>query len=115
MGISYKRLIAPLGLKAIRRSKNVKKVKFVISEVSLKDISRIIEEFKNVPYEGCARKRSKHMLTDSYFYLTRQLANFMVSNLRGLVRTQNMSTQNMSNSRGLVRTKNLSTQKMSNS
>ena len=68
-----------------------------------------------MPYEGCARKRSKHMLTDSYFYLTRQLANFMVSNLRGLVRTQNMSTQNMSNSRGLVRTKNLSTQKMSNS
>ena len=42
------------------------------------------------------------MPTDSYFYIVRQLAKFI------------MSTQNMSNSRVLVRTQNMSAQNMSN-
>ena len=42
------------------------------------------------------------MPNDDYFYLSRQLEKFMmstqsISNLRGLVRTQNISTQKMSN------------------
>ena len=61
--ISGKGLITSMGLKAIRRSKNDKKEKFSITEVSIKDISKIIENFKDVPYEGDARKRSKHMPT----------------------------------------------------
>ena len=50
-----------------------------------------------MPYEGYASNRFKQMPTDSYFYLERQLAKFMMSNLHGLVRRQNTSTQNMSN------------------
>ena len=78
-------MITSLGLKAIRRSKNVKNEKFAITEVSLKDIYRTIKEFKDMPYKGYVRKRSKHMPTDSYFYLEIQLANFMMRNSRGPV------------------------------
>ena len=53
------------------------------------------------------RKRSKHIPTESYLFIAIHLANFMMRNLRGPVRTQNMSTQNMSNYK-------ISTKKMSN-
>ena len=51
------------------------------------------------------RKRSKQMHTDSYLYVEVQLGNFMMStkklsNLRGLVRTQMIITQNMINPQG---------------
>ena len=42
-----------------------------MTEVSIKDISKIIEEFKYVPYESYVKKRYKHMPTESYFYPTR--------------------------------------------
>ena len=104
MGVSGKGLITSLGPKAIRRSKTVKKAKFAITEVILKYVSNIFKEFKDVPYEGYVRKRSKQMPTDSYLYLTKHLTNFLMNtkkiiNSRGLVRAQNMSMQNMSNSR----------------
>ena len=73
MGISGKGLINSLGLKTIIRSKNIKRARFYISEVILKDISKIIKEFKDVPYEGYVSKWSKHMPTDSYFYLEIQI------------------------------------------
>ena len=71
-------------------------------EVNLKDISKIIKEFMDVPYEGYVSKRYKHMPTESYLYLSIQIAKFIMSmqkmsNLHGLVRTQNMSTQKMNN------------------
>ena len=72
---------------------------FAITEVSLKDLYTIIKEFKDLPYEGYARNRSTHIPTDSYFYLERNIEKFMMRNSRGLLRTQNMSTQKMSNSR----------------
>ena len=74
-------MLTSLELQTIRRSKNIKNARFVITEVSLKDLSKIIKEvsiedlsniikkFNNVPYEGFVIKRSKHMPTDSYFYL----------------------------------------------
>ena len=58
-------------------------------------------------YEGYARKRCNHMPTDSYFYPARQLKKFTIINLRGPVRTQKTSMQNMSNSK-------MSTQKIPN-
>ena len=72
---------------------------FAITEVSLKDLYTIIKEFKDVPYEGYARNRSTHIRTDSYFYLERNIEKFMMRNSRGLLRTQNMSTQKMRNSK----------------
>ena len=61
-----------------------------------------------MPYKGYVRKISKYMPNDSYFYLVIQLANFMIISSRDLVRTHNISTQNMSNLCGLVRTQNIS-------
>ena len=48
-------------------------------------------------YKGYASKRSKNMPTASYFYLEKQVEKFI------------MSRQNMSNLRGLIRTQNIST------
>ena len=103
-----KGLITSLVLKDIRRSKNVKKEKFAIYEVSIKDFSKIIKECKDFFNESYVRKRFKHVLTDSYFYLEINIAKFITStqkmcNSHGLVRAQKMS-----NSRRSVRTKNMS-------
>ena len=94
---SGKGLIASLGLKTIRRPKNIKKARFDINEVIVKDISKIIKEFKDTTNEGYMRKRSKHMPTESYFYLARYLAKCMTSNLCGPEIAQKMSTQKMGN------------------
>ena len=56
-----------------------------------------------MPYEGYVRKKYKHVPSEGYFYLTRQLKKFMMraqnmSNLHRLVRAQNMSMQKISNS-----------------
>ena len=56
-----KGLIASLGIDTIRRPKKIKKARFSITEFSLKDISKIIKEFKDLPYEGYVGKRYKQM------------------------------------------------------
>ena len=50
-----------------------------------------------MPYQGCVRKRSNHVTTDSYSHLARQLSNcMMIFNLYvGPVRTKMTITQNM--------------------
>ena len=58
-------MVASLGLKTIRRSKKIKKARFAITNVILKDISMVIMEFEDLPHEGSMSKRSKHMPTDS--------------------------------------------------
>ena len=95
--ISGKGLIAYMGLKTSKRSNKIYKGVFSITEVSLKDISKIIKEFNDVNYEGYLSKRSKQMPTGSYFYQARQLENCMVRNLRGLLRMNKNSTQNIPN------------------
>ena len=44
----------------------------------MKDHSKIIEEFKKLPYEGSVWKSPKHESTDGYFYLSRQLAKWIM-------------------------------------
>ena len=44
----------------------------------MKYISKVIEEFENVPYKGCVQKRLKNEPADSYFYLAIHIANCMV-------------------------------------
>ena len=95
--ISGKGLINSMGIKTIRSSKKIKKASIAITEVSLKDLSKMIKEFKDLIYEGYARKSSKHMPTASYFYLSRHVAKCMMRNLHVSVRIQNIITQNMSN------------------
>ena len=70
-----------------------------MTEVSIKYLSNIFKAFKNLTYERYKRNRYKHIPTDSYFYPERKLAKYMMRNLRGPVRTQNMITQKMSNSK----------------
>ena len=48
-----------------------------IVNVSKKYLSKIIREFEKLPYKSYEKKRPKHEPTDSYFYLSRQLAKFM--------------------------------------
>ena len=78
LGSSGKRLITSLSLKTIRRSKKHKKARYAITNVGLKDISNIINEFEKLPYDGYLQKRSKHELTDGYSYMARYLAKCMM-------------------------------------
>ena len=53
--------------------KKYKKARYVIRNVSEKDLLKIIKDFEKIeklPYE---KKRPKHEPTDCYFYLARQL------------------------------------------
>ena len=96
MVISGKGFITYLGLKNIRRSKK-KRARYSITNVSLKDISKIILEFEDFPYEVYVRKKSKNEPNNSYFYLERHLAKCMTRfNMRvGPVRTKRTNTQKM--------------------
>ena len=100
LGRSGKGLIVYLGLNTIRRSKEIKRERFDITNVSIKDISKIIKEFEDFSYEGYFRTRSKHMPADSYLCLARHLAKCMMRlNMRvGPVRMQMTNTQKMNNS-----------------
>ena len=96
-GISGKGLINSLGLKTIRSSNKSKKSRYVITNFSLKGISKIIKEFEKFPYEGYVQKRSKHEPNDSYFYLSRHLAKctMRTNSHVGPVITQITNTQKM--------------------
>ena len=77
-GVPGKGLIIYLGIKTNVMSKKNKKARYAITNVSMKDIYNIIKDFEKLPYTGYAWKRSKHVSTDSYFYLARQLDKCMM-------------------------------------
>ena len=103
-------MITSLGLKTIRRAKKIKKARFSITNVSLKDISKIIKEFEDLTYEGLVKKISKHIPNESYLYPSINMEKcMMIFNMQvGLVRMQMTDTQKMNNS-------DTSTQKIPNS
>ena len=70
-------MITSLDLKIIVRLKE-KKARYDITDVIMKDISNIIKEFEQSPYKVYVQKSPKHEPTDSYFYLSRQLAKCMM-------------------------------------
>ena len=78
LGRSEKELITSLGLKAKARPKKYKNAKYSIVNFSKKDLSNIIREFEKLPYKSYERMIPKHEPIDSYFYLSRQLANCMM-------------------------------------
>ena len=51
---------------------------YAIRNVSKKDFSKNIREFDKLPYKSYERRRHKNEPTDSYFYLARHLAKFMI-------------------------------------
>ena len=44
----------------------------------MKDLSKIIREFENLPYNSYERRRTNHEPTDSYFYLSRHLVKCII-------------------------------------
>ena len=100
LGISGKGLIIYLGIKTIKSPKKNKNARYAITNVILKDISKIIKEIEDLPYRGYAQKRSNHVPADSYVYLERNIEKCMARlNMNVVpVRTQRTNTQNMNNS-----------------
>ena len=69
LGRSGKVLITSLGINTNVSPKKYKKARYAITNVSMKDISKIIKEFEKLPYKGYVHNRPKHEPTTSYFYL----------------------------------------------
>ena len=78
LGRPGKVLITSQGLKANVRPKKYKKVKYAIRNFSMKDLSKNIREFDKLPYKSYDSRRPKYEPTDSYFYLSRQIAKCMM-------------------------------------
>ena len=78
LGISGKGLINSLVLKAKSMLKRYQKARYAIGNVSKKELSKIIREFEKLIYESYESKRPKHKPTDSYYYLSIQLAKCMM-------------------------------------
>ena len=78
LGRSGKGLITSLCLKAKSSPEKYKKERYAIRNVIKKDLSKIIKEFKKLPYKSYERRRPKHNPNDSYFYLERQVKNCMM-------------------------------------
>ena len=68
LGRSGKELIASLGLNTIGRSKEKEKARYDITNVSMKDISNIIDNYEILAYKGYVRKRTKHEPIEILFY-----------------------------------------------
>ena len=75
---SGKGLITSLIFKAKVRPQRCKKARYAIWNVSKKDLSKIIREFERFEKLTYGKKRPKHELTDSYFYLERKIAKCMM-------------------------------------
>ena len=75
---SGKGLITSLGFKAKARLQKYKKARYAIVNVSKKDLSKIIRDFKKFEKLHYEKKMPKHESTDSYFYISRQLAKCMM-------------------------------------
>ena len=70
LGKPGKELIISPGIKAKSRPKKSKKKRYVIGNVSNKDLSKIIREFDKLPYKSYERSKTELEHTDSYFYLS---------------------------------------------
>ena len=71
-------MITSLGIKAKTRPKRYKNARYTIRNIIMEDHSNIIREFEKLPYKIYEKRRTKHDRTDSYFYLTIQLAKCMM-------------------------------------
>ena len=66
-------MITSLGTKTIGSLKKNKNERYAITNISIKDISKIIKKLEKLPYKGYVQKRPKQEPTDSYFYLSRHI------------------------------------------
>ena len=59
-------------------AKYIKKARYTLGNVSMKDLSKIIREFEKFLYKSYERRRPKHDPTDIYFYLARHIEKCMM-------------------------------------
>ena len=78
LGRLVKGLITSLGLKVKARITKYKIARYVIGNVSMKDLSKIIREFEKSSYKSYERRRLKHDPTDSYLYPARHIVQCMM-------------------------------------
>ena len=78
LGRLGKGLITSLCIKAKSRPKKCKKTRYAIGNFSTKDLSKIIREFKKLPYKFYYKTRPKHESTDSYFCISGYLAKYIM-------------------------------------
>ena len=70
--------LLPLWVASPKSPNKYKRARYAIKNSSMKDLLNIISKFKKLPYKSYERRRPKHEPTDSYFYLSRQLAMCMM-------------------------------------
>ena len=78
LGRSGKGLVTALAFKTKVRSSKYKKARYAIRNVSEKDISMIISEFKKFEKLTYEKKRPKYEPTESYFHLAREIEKCMM-------------------------------------
>ena len=77
-GRSVKGLVTALTLKTKVRSKKLKKARYAIGNVSMKDLSKIIKEFEKIVKVPYVKRIPKHEPTSSYYYLFGCIADCML-------------------------------------
>ena len=77
MGRPGKGLVTALAFKNKVRSQKCKKAKYVIGNVSKKDLLKVIKDFEKIGKVPYVKRILKHEPTSSYFHLVMQLAKCM--------------------------------------
>ena len=78
LGRSGKGLVTALDLKTKVRSKRYKKSSYAIGNVSMKDLSNIINEFEKIVRVPYVKSIPKYDPTSSYYHLVRCIAECMI-------------------------------------
>ena len=78
LGRSGKRLLTALALKNKVRSQKYKMARYAIGNVSKKDLSKIIKEFKKIVKVPYVKRIPKHEPTSSYHHIVRCIAECMM-------------------------------------
>ena len=78
LGRSGKGLVTTLALKSKVRSQKYKKARYVIGNVSMKDLSDIIKKFEKIGKEPYVKRIPKHEPTSRYYHLVRCIAECMM-------------------------------------
>ena len=78
LGRLGKGLITSLVLNTNVVAKKIEKKRYSITNIIMRDISKIIQDFEKLPYKGSMRKSPKHEHTDICSYLARHIAKCMI-------------------------------------
>ena len=78
LGRSGKGLVTAMALKTKARFAKIKKARYAIRNVSMKDLSNIIKEFEKIFKVPYVKRTSKHEPTYSYYHLVKFISECMM-------------------------------------